>query len=287
MNAQPLRTAEAALREHYAICEERLRAEDHDRWLACLFAPSTERPHLHALYAFNQEIARIRDRVSDPGPGEIRMQWWVDAIEGEARGGVNAHPVAHALIDTIHKFQLPRSAFTRLIEARRFDLYDDAMADMGELEAYCGHTASSLFRLASIILARGKEPGGAEASGYAGVAYALTGLLRAFPYHAAHGRLYIPLDLLGRHGLSAGAAVQRPAQPELLKCLAELRVLAWKRLDEARNALSGVAPNARAAFAPLALPQLSLKMMDRPGYQPFSDRVEPAQWRKQWAMWRF
>ena len=171
----------AELESAYAHCESLLREADKDRYLATLFAPADKRPHLHALYAFVTEISCVRDKVREPMPGEIRMQWWVDAIEGEARGEVRAHPVAAALIDTIRAFSLPRTAFTDLVEARRFDLYDEPMADLRELETYCGQTASALFRLASIILAEGGEPGGAEAAGYAGVAYALTGLLRSFP----------------------------------------------------------------------------------------------------------
>lgn len=270
----------------YDHCGAALYEQDRDRWLACLFAPADKRRHLHALYAFNQEVARVRDLVSAPGPGEIRLQWWVDAIEGEARGDVNANPVAQALIDTIHKFGLPRAAFTRLIEARRFDLYDDPMTDVLELEAYCGHTASSLYRLSSIVLAGGRDPGGAEAAGYAGVAYALTGLLRAFPWHAAQGRLYVPADILERHGLATAAAIVRPASKGLLDSLAEVRALAWRRWREGKTALKGIDPAARPALASLALVPLYLRRMDRCDYQPFSDPIVVSQWRRQWALWR-
>lgn len=273
--------------ENYAHCEQLLRTHDRDRWLACMFAPAQARPRLHALYAFSLEIARVRETVSDPMPGEIRMQWWVDAIEGEARGDVRSHPVAAALIDTIRAFSLPRTAFTDLVEARRFDLYDEPMGDLKELETYCGRTASALFRLASIILAEGGEPGGAEAAGYAGVAYALTGLLRSFPWLAARGQIYVPAELLERHGVTPAAALVRPAKPGLIAALADLRALARRRHDEAMAHLSTVTPRARAAFAPLACAPLYLAVMERPDYQPFSSRIDVAQWRRQWAIWRF
>ena len=273
--------------ENYAHCEQLLRSHDRDRWLACMFAPAPARPRLHALYAFSLEIARIRETVSDPMPGEIRMQWWVDAIEGEARGDVRSHPVAAALIDTIRAFSLPRTAFTDLVEARRFDLYDEPMADLKELEAYCGRTASALFRLASIILAEGGEPGGAEAAGYAGVAYALTGLLRSFPWLAARGQIYVPAETLESHGVTPAAALVRPAKPGLVAALADLRALARRRHGEALAHLAAVTPKARAAFAPLACAPLYLLAMERPDYQPFSSRIDVAQWRRQWAIWRF
>ena len=276
----------AALTEHYAHCGALLHAQDRDRWLACLFAPEKLRKHLHALYAFSSEIARIREIVSDPMPGEIRMQWWSDAIEGEARGDVRAHPVADALIDTIRTLQLPRTAFTDLIEARRFDLYDDAMPDTQALETYCGHTSSALFRLASIILADGREPGGAEACGFAGVSYALTGLLRAFAFHAAEGRVYIPADSLERRGLTPAAAIMRPPSPMLREVLGEWRVHARKRHDETQSALANTSPAVRVALLPNALVPLYLARMEGADYNPFATRTDVAQWRRQWALWR-
>lgn len=292
-SSQPAFSARAAgdesarrLADHYDYCEKVLREQDRDRWLACMFAPAESRPRLHALYAFSLEIARIRENVSDPMPGEIRMQWWVDAIQGEARGDVRAHPVADALIDTIRAYSLPRAAFVDLVEARRFDLYDEPMASLEALETYCGHTSSALFRLAAIILADGREPGGAEAAGYAGVAYALTGLMRAFPWRAAQGQLYVPADMLERRGATPAAALARPANPALLAALADLRALARQRYDEALRAASGVTPQARAAFLPLASTPLYLAVMEQAAYQPFTTPVDAPQWRRQWAMWR-
>ena len=73
------------LAEAYAHVDEMVRRLDKDRYLAALWAPQDKRPHLLALYAFSAEIARIRDVVSDPLPGEVRARWWADVITG-ARG---------------------------------------------------------------------------------------------------------------------------------------------------------------------------------------------------------
>lgn len=64
-----------------------LRDTDRDRYLACLLAPADKQRSLAALYAFNAEIARIRDLVHEPIPGEIRMQWWRDLIGNDAASG--------------------------------------------------------------------------------------------------------------------------------------------------------------------------------------------------------
>ena len=270
---------------HYAHCTQLVREADRDRWLASLFAPADKRPHLHALQAFAIEVARVRDLVTAPAPGEIRLQWWVDAIEGEARGDVSAHPVADALIDTIQRFRLPRVALTELIEARRFDLYDDAMPDRTALETYCGYAYSVPIRLASLVLAEGSEPGGADCAGYAGVAIGLTSLLRLFARHAEQGRLFVPVDVLAKHGVTPAAALTRPAPDGLCDALADLRRLARKRLQQALGTIGAVMPPARPAFLPLASVRLHLDALDRVR-APYGEVPSIAQWRRQWAIWR-
>ena len=184
------------LADHYAHCEALLREGDRDRWLASMFAPDLARRHLHALYAFSLEVSRVRELVSEPLPGEMRLQWWIDTLEGEARGDVRSHPVADALIDTIVVCRLPRKVLIDLIEARRFDVYDDPMPSLNDLEGYCGETCSVLFALAAQILAGGESVDCAEAAGHAGCAYAITGLLRALPWHLFRNQCYLPVDLL-------------------------------------------------------------------------------------------
>src|SRR5690606_19206502 len=98
------------------------------------------------------ETAAIRDRVSQPLPGEIRLQWWRDVISaGSAEAGAG-HPVAEALLRAIERHKLPRQAFLNYLDARIFDLYDDPMPTRGDLEGYCGETAAAIIQLSSIVL---------------------------------------------------------------------------------------------------------------------------------------
>jgi phytoene synthase len=273
------------LAEAYAGCEARVRAEDRDRWLSLLFAPADLRPHLHALFAFSLEIAGIRDRVSDALPGEVRLQWWREAIEGAGRGDVEAHPLAAALFDTIARCRLPRQPFLALIEARCFDLYDDPMPSQSDLEGYCGETSSALIRLASLVLARGREPGGVDCAGHAGVAYAITGLLRAFAWTCARGQMYVPGDLIARHGLTVQAMLQGPATGAVRAVLAETRALAHYHLEHTRRLIDAVQPEAAVAFLPVCLVDRYLGLMENPAYDPYHTRIELPQWRRQWIIW--
>ena len=156
------------------------------------------------------------------------------------------HPVAEALLDTIRKFALPTVLFENHLEARQFDLYDDPMPSLGDLEGYCGETSSSLFQLAALILGEGRDAGAADASGHAGVAYAITGLLRALPLTSARGQVYLPRDLLERHGASPEDVRARRGGAGLAAALRELCAAARGHLAKRRRG----SPNCRKRSRP-------------------------------------
>lgn len=270
----------------YAHCEALVRAGDRDRFLAGLFAPSSLRPHLFALDAFDLDTTRIRDVASQPVAGEIRLQWWRDAVGDEARGDVASHPVAAALLDTIERFRLPQHAFLDLLEARIFDLYDDPMPALADLEGYCGETASARVRLASLVLAGGVDPGAADAAGHAGVAEAVTDLLRAFPRHAKRGQVYVPQDVLHRHGATREDIVAGTDSAALKAALAEMRALARSHLDRLERLLPTVSATIAPAVLPALIAPLYLARMERRDYEPFRTVINVPQWRRQWALWR-
>jgi len=270
---------------NFEHCEALVRDGDPDRYWATLFAPPAKRPFLFALYAFSFEIARVRDSVREAMIGEIRLQWWRDALQGETRGDVRANPVAAALDDAIVTFRLPRQALVDLVEARVFDLYEDPMPSLNDLEGYCGETSSSLIRLASIILADA-DPGSPDAAGHAGVAYAITGLLRAFPWHVRRGQVFLPQDLLAGHGVVRDDLVSGRGGPGLVSALADLRAVARRHLAQIRTLRSTIIPPAGPAYRPLALVEPYLRRMERPDYDPFRTVVELPPWRRIWALWR-
>ncbi|MDQ0468782.1 phytoene/squalene synthase family protein [Labrys wisconsinensis] len=269
-----------------AHCEALVRDVDRDRWLATLLAPPAHRAALLALYAFNAEVSRVRDVVSAPLPGEVRLQWWRDMLAGEARGDPGAHPVAAALQQAIARYRLPQAAFLGLIEARTHDLYDDPVPTLTDLEGYCGETSSALMRLASLVLADGGDAGSPDAAGHAGVAHGLTGLLRSFARHAARGQILVPQAVLDRHGAARDDILGGRATPAVKAALAEMRGHARRHLAAAEALRAAVPRAVRAAFLPLALVRPYLGLMERAGYEPFRDAVELPQWRRQWALWR-
>ena len=162
----------------YRHCEALVRVADKDRFLATLFAPAERRPALFALYAFNAELAAVGERVREPMAGEIRLQWWRDALSGERTGEATANPVAAALLDTITRHALPVTPLLNMVEARSFDLYDDPISTLETLEAYLAAISSSVMALAARILA-GEHPAITEAARVAGLAYGMSRMRRA------------------------------------------------------------------------------------------------------------
>jgi len=133
------------------FCADLVRQHDFTRYAATLFVPADQRRALLALYAFNVEIFRVRDQVSQPLPGEVRLQWWSDVLAGKGQGGAEGNPVAAELMLAIRHFRLPIGPLSRLIDEHQFDLYNDPMPTMAALEGYVTDTSSALFALAAQI----------------------------------------------------------------------------------------------------------------------------------------
>ena len=268
------------MQDGFAYCAEFLRAADRDRFIAALFAPVERRGALQALYAFNAELARVRDVAHATLPGEIRLQWWSDVINGERAEEAGANPVAAALLATIERHRLPSAKLTELIEARRFDLYDDSMPGIGDLESYASKTSSALIGLAAQILTGMEVEAIAEP---AGIAYALAGLLRAFPLHVARRQLYVPQEILERHQVRLHDLFAGRSSAGLVSALAEMRNLARRHLAAADERMSTLPETAIPALLPVALVRRALDRLERsPPFKP----AEIPPWRRQWLMWR-
>jgi phytoene synthase len=259
----------------FVHCEQIVRQADKDRFFATLFAPAKYRRVLYALYAFNVEVARVRERAREPLPGEMRLQFWADLLENKSRGEIEAHPVASALVDTIVRYGIRPHALAELLEARRFDLYNEPFATLAELESYAEKTSSVLIDLAARILNNGSDASIAEFVKHAGIAYAIAGLLRAVPLHAARGQLYIPIE-----DVLAGKI-----SPDLREATAEMGVQVERHLARAGELLVNVPPAVLPALLPIALVRPTLKRLRRRRYDPFRLSEIP-QWRKQCIIWR-
>ena len=271
--------------DFYRHCEDLVRASDKDRFLATLFAPADKRGPLFALYAFNAEIAGVRDRVREPMAGEIRLQWWRDVLNGERASEAAANPVAAALLDTIARCALPAEPLRDLIEAHAFDLYDDPMPTQTALDAYGRKTAAVVFGEAARIC--GATRAVEEAAEHAGMAYAITDRLRRFARDASRGQVFVPAELLERHGTRVedgdGRAGERRAVGAALAALRGARGgISWCSSCCCRNCRK---PRCRHSCRSRWCPVISVRWSGTTTTRS-TRPVEVAQWRRQWVLWR-
>jgi phytoene synthase len=265
-------------------CAALVRERDRDCYLAALFAPAKHRDALFALYAFNLEIGRVRDLAREPMPGEIRLQWWREALTGERAGEAAAHPVAAALLATLERYNIAADRLIALIDAHAFDLYDEPMATLVDLENYADRAHGALFAMAADILG-GVGAGGEALARHAGIANMVAGVLRGLPVHAARRQLYLPLDLLERHAVDREWIFARRTGAALSAALGELRHHARRHLAATQVELTIAPPEILPALLPLALVGPLLRRMERPAYKPFELDPIPG-WRRQWWLWR-
>lgn len=273
-----------------AHCSDMLRRGDKDRWLTALFAPEGGRRNaLLALYAWNLELARIPDAVSEPLLAQMRLQWWRETVDGIYAGTPRAQPVARALHRAVQDARLPRTAFDEILEGRERDIAAEPPADMAALEGYAAATAGALAVLAGRCLLAADDDAAGEGAWRtvraAGTAYGLAGLLRAMPWHADRRRVYLPLADLRAAGVVADNLVHRSNPPGLYRVIAAVCDRAAAHLAAARAGLKALPPRPRRALLPAVLPAAlaaqDLARLRRAGFDPERPRAHASPPRRQ------
>jgi NADH dehydrogenase [ubiquinone] 1 alpha subcomplex assembly factor 6 len=251
-----------------------VRRLDPDRFLTALLAPPERREGLMVLYAFNLEIAKTRELVSEAMLGRIRLQWWRETIEGIYGGATpRAHEVVQPLAALIAERQLTRRQFERLIDARERDLEEAPPATLQDLEAYADDSSSALAILALEALGVRDETAMAAAR-EVGIAWALIGLARALPFHARQRRLYLPADLMAEAGIEVGELLDRGRTAGVADVVRKIAARAADHLSTARRWRGELPREAVPALLPAILADGYLAELRRAGYDPFA--LDPA-----------
>ena len=271
-------------RQAAEFCSQLVRSHDFARYASTLFMPADQRRALLAVYAFNVEISRVRELVSQPLPGEMRLQWWTDMLTGAGHGGIEGNPVAAELKLAIHNWRLPVERLSRLIEEHQFDLYNDPMPTMAALEGYIDDTASALLSLGAGI-AGWQSPEIEHLARHAGLAQGLAGTMAALPLDASRRQLFVPLQLLESHGIGMEEVFSGKQTPQLRPALDQLIWDARGHLDTAFSLLADAAPQVRPVFLPLALVARELERMSRADTDPFMPHPT-SRLRTLWTLWR-
>jgi phytoene synthase len=266
-----------------AFCMNLARERDFLNYAASLFVPPKPRRAFFALTAFNAEVVHVRDHISQPMPGEIRLQWWRDVLTGAGSAeGIEGNPVAAELLHAIKTYDLPVEMLVRLVDAHVFDVYDDPMPDMAALEAHCRDTSAALYMLRAKILGAA-PPEILRIAEHAGIAEGFVDVMLSLPKHAARRQLYLPADLMTFEGATAEEIFTRHTNEPLKEVLAHLRDEAYTQRDAAMAMLRNAPREARPAFLPLAQVAKTLRQLEKadPFSPPLMSRLAVL-----WTMWR-
>lgn len=251
------------------------RAGEPDRHLAALLAPEPERAALLALAALAAELAQIPHRaVREPFMGEIRLQWWREALElppGESAG----HRVADAVRQAARTCRLPAALLDGMIEARARELLAAPFDDEAQLRGFLWRTEGALFALACHVMDRSRpeDAGGSErqgagdevaaASAAAGRAYGLARLLLGLPRSLALGRVPLARDRLAQAGLTVPELLAGASGEKVEALMQDCHAQILGNLAEARRLALRLPRRQRVAFLPLALVASYVRVLQR------------------------
>lgn len=244
---------------------EAARGHEPDRYLAALLAPSHLRADLIAVAAFSAELWRVRDRVRDPMIGELRLQWWRDALHTLARGERTANPVADALGVAMRRHGLSADLLEMPIEARSRELQEDTDGDMGAVV----DAEVALFQAALLVLGLPATPDSGAACADAGAAYAIARQIAV---------------ALARQPNTAHDPAQAWAGPG--EVMTSMRDRAYEALAAARQRVTALDRGALVAFLPLAMVEPYLRVLERRNAAWSTHFAPITPLSRAWRIWR-
>jgi 15-cis-phytoene synthase len=275
------------LADAHAHCAALARTHARDQWLSALYASQDARGALFALASFDYEIRHALKRARDPNLAAIRLAWWREVVSGERQAEAAGNPVALALRAAINAYALPQSWLEAMLDARLQEIAPQDDFNLAALRAFADESEGTRLRLASRIAGGGQDLDSVEAHAPAGMALALTRLLKELPFKAGSAPTLIPADVVDRHGTSAAEFDARRSNSGVLAACAELRNLARDELAQADRRLKASDPAILPAFIPLAPLRLDLDQLDRNANRPFDAVGKISPLRQQWAIWRW
>ncbi len=258
---RPLRRGPNPVTQFSETRLESVRTNDPDRYLAALMAPLPLRDYLISLYAFANEIARVRDVTTDPMVAAVRLQWWRDLVTTAAASDPQ-DPVGEGVAALLKGNLLAPTDLMTMIDARERDLEDHVISTWDELDHYCDGTAGLVIRAA---LKLGGAPND-ELATMAGRCWGITGLVRAFPFHAGQGRVYMPAEAFDDVGLDPHAVFQGQESQKAFAILFAASARAVDYWQDMKPLMARLPKAARAAVSYVGFYDLYARQLrSRPG----------------------
>jgi phytoene/squalene synthetase len=265
--------------ENAAFLASEAKKYDYDRWLDSLFTPLPSRTDIHALLTFNAEISKVRETVSEALLGDIRFQWWRDALNNMEDAKYKNHPVLQGLRTAISRHVLNIEHFEKIVDARSKDLDPCPFGAVAELLAYAEETGGTLNELAYRIRGFSDEQGLMTAR-QVGKVFALTGIIRAIPYHASQDLILIPTEIMNSNDLTPETVFMERNRALFFATVQTLTNMTEQEHQKAAEMRKKRPKSEKSAFSILALNKLYLLRLQKAKYDPAHPCLEMTPARK-------
>ena len=274
---------EEALRENI---RHRVEAAGTSFYWAMRLLPRDRRNGMYAVYAFCREVDDIADGERPVEHKLAALAAWHEEIEA-LYDGHPRHLVARALAGPAQDYQLRREDFLARLAGMEMDARGDIRApDLATLDLYCARVASAVGHLSVHIFGDSSDAAHAVADSL-GRALQLTNILRDLAEDAARQRLYLPREILDRHGIRGdepAAVLRHPALPATCRDVAAIAESHFRQAARAMEQCSHRAMRPAAVMA--ALYRATLSALQRSGWRNPTERISLATSLKLWLVLR-
>ncbi len=205
-------------------------------WAMRLLSPE-KRAAMYAIYAFCREVDDIADEPAPVAEKLAGLEEWRREIDA-VYGGSPDTEIGRALVGPVQSYSLAKADFLAVIDGMETDAAEALqLSDAAALALYCDQVACAVGRLSNRVF--GLEPAAGDPLAKAlGDALQLTNILRDVAEDAARGRVYLPADLLARHGMVEVEASDLGRHPGVEAACLELAETVAARYQEASEILS-------------------------------------------------
>ena len=256
-------------------------------YAAMRLLPEARREAMFAIYAFCREVDDIADEEAPQDDKQRRLAEWRVEID-QLYAGRPTGPISRALLAPMRDFKLRREDFIAVIDGMEMDATDTIQApDMATLDLYCDRVASAVGRL-SVRAFGATEAIADDVAYHLGRALQLTNILRDIEEDAGRGRLYLPRDLLAKHGIMSPDLAVIRAHPNLPQVCRDLAAMAKDHFAKADAAMKQCAKEPmRPARIMGAVYGALLDKLIAWDWRDLTTEIKVPKWRKIWLAIRY
>jgi phytoene synthase len=265
------------LRASYEECKRLNALHGKTYYLATLLLPKAKRPFVHALYGF----ARYADEIVDDLASELSVEekaevlsTWGNGVLADLKKGSSQDHVGRALIDTVNRFDIPHEHFEAFLHSMTMDLTVQEYESYGDLIEYV-YGSAAVIGLQMVPILGPLHNDAFAAAEKLGIAFQLANFIRDVDEDLDRGRVYLPLEELGRFGVTREMLEERVLTPEIIEAL-KFQIARVRQLQaEAAAGIKMLEPSSRPCIdAASTLYCGIVDEVEKIGYDIFNHRAK-------------